>query len=95
VSLIYTTACARSNDCRNLFTCPLGIGYSILRRFLRAIDHTLVIVLDNTLTHTSGAFEAKIKSWEEAGRYLLLPEYFNDESTHQLGRPGCFVIHLP
>jgi len=35
-----------------------------------------LVILDNAPTHTSGAFEAKIKSWEEAGLYLLfLPPY--------------------
>lgn len=35
-----------------------------------------LVVLDNAPTHSSEAFEAKIKSWEEAGLYLLfLPPY--------------------
>jgi len=40
------------------------------------LTNPCVIVLDNAPTHSSGAFEAKIKSWEEAGMYLLfLPPY--------------------
>lgn len=35
-----------------------------------------LVVLDNAPMHTSGDFAAKIKSWEEAGLYLLfLPPY--------------------
>jgi len=35
-----------------------------------------LVVLDNAPTHRSEAFEAKIKSWEQAGLYLLfLPPY--------------------
>ena len=35
-----------------------------------------LVVLDNAPTHHSAAFEAKIKSWEQAGLYLLfLPPY--------------------
>jgi DDE superfamily endonuclease len=40
------------------------------------LTNPCLIVLDNAPTHRSEAFEAKIKSWEEGGLYLLfLPPY--------------------
>lgn len=47
-----------------------------LNAYCAQLTKPCLVVLDNAPTHTSGAFEAKIKSWEEDGMYLLfLPPY--------------------